>query len=518
MFFQMGADAAAIRARAAGTASHRSAVPPIGLATTSAVPDGRLGPDLPLLAEALDAEPASRPRFRGRRHDSSQHSLGLPRPSRLGAAATGARACGLLRADALRLAVRAGRAPRCGSRGRAGRPPAHVGPRVPRRRLPTARRESRLERASRRRRLCTGKGGKNEASPGGDAWTAARAAATGEKAPNVAATRWVDYSSYVNCGDDAFRRAAGDAASYVERFGRTAAETRRWRAAQDSVFANCAGDTPVFPEPLPASAPAPLRADRAYQLASARFYAGRLEDAQRGFDEIASDASSPWREIAPYLAARAVLRRATLDAGEKTAYLRFLTDARARFRAVHDGTKSPELRRWSADLLNLVELRLVPTRASPPPRRRSSRRGTTRSLRSLSSTTATSCSGCSAGGRTRGATSRIRRTTSRAGSWRSRTLRRADWSGRLPASRARTRPRGRWPCSRRSTPHIRAPRRSWRRRVRSPRGARAGSRSRTTSRASRPRRAAQPRRGASWTETSRPPAPLVYPPKTCSSS
>ena len=156
------------------------------------------------------------------------------------------------------------------------------------------------------------------------------------------------------------RRAARTLQGYVGRYGKDAPETRGWLAAQETVFANCSDEKPSFPEYLPASAPAPLRADRAYQLASASFYAGRLEEAQRGFEEIANDPSSPWREIAPYLAARAVLRRATLGAGEKTDSLRLLAEARARFIAVRDGARTPELRRWSEDLLRFVDLHLDP--------------------------------------------------------------------------------------------------------------------------------------------------------------
>ncbi|MCM3874968.1 MAG: hypothetical protein NEA02_00970 [Thermoanaerobaculia bacterium] len=202
--------------------------------------------------------------------------------------------------------------------------------------------------------------GRETGSPGGDAWMAAREAATGAKGPGVAADRWAGYSTYVNCGDDAFGRAAKTLQGYVGRYGKDSPETRGWLAAQEAVFQNCSDEKPSFPEYLPASAPAPLRADRAYQLASASFYTGRLEEAQRGFEEIANDPSSPWREIAPYLAARAVLRRATLGSGEKTDTLRLLAEARARFIAVRDGAKTPELRRWSEDLLRFVELRLDP--------------------------------------------------------------------------------------------------------------------------------------------------------------
>ena len=282
------------------TAWHRNAGPRRGFATNEPFAR-RLRPRLPLFAGALDAGlyEAALSRIVPMTHRRTSRRLSRrfsrsprPRPGRAPA---------LLRADALRLAVRA-RTPRSAAsspaswasssrRGsvrtsscRTGTSPA-----------------SRSARASRPPRSRTGRDGR-PGRAGADAWMAAREAATGAAGPGVATDRWVGYSSYVNCGDDAFGRAAKTLQGYVERYGRTAPETRGWLAAQETVFANCSDEKPSFPEYLPASAPAPLRADRAYQLASASFYAGRLEEAQRGFEEIANDSASPWREIAPYLA------------------------------------------------------------------------------------------------------------------------------------------------------------------------------------------------------------------------
>ena len=192
---------------------------------------------------------------------------------------------------------------------------------------------------------------------GFDAWRSARAAAAGPPAPPIVPERSVDYSSYVNCGDDAFRRAAATLDAYARRFGRTAPETTAWREAQDRVFENCGGSEARIPEPLPSGAALAFRRDRAYQVASANFYAGRLEDARGGFEAIAKDSGSPWRTTAPYLAARAVLRRATLAERPDPAVL---ADARARFAALVSGSPSSDVRRWSADLVRFVDLRLEP--------------------------------------------------------------------------------------------------------------------------------------------------------------
>jgi hypothetical protein len=54
-----------------------------------------------------------------------------------------------------------------------------------------------------------------------------------------------------------------------------------------------------------------MQADRAYQIAAAEFYAGQFDAASADFLRIAADRSSPWHGIAPYLAARALIRKAT---------------------------------------------------------------------------------------------------------------------------------------------------------------------------------------------------------------
>jgi hypothetical protein len=193
---------------------------------------------------------------------------------------------------------------------------------------------------------------------GADAWSRSRETATGQPTPAIETDRSVNYASYLNCGDDAFRRAATTLDTYLLRFGRTAAETTAWREAQDLVFANCGGKEARIPEPLPASAPAALRQDRAYQIASANFYANRLEDAQAGFEAIAKDPDSRWKVIAPYLAGRAVLRRGML--GNVPPVPAMLAEARARFASLASGSPSSGVRRWSSDLVRFVDVRLEP--------------------------------------------------------------------------------------------------------------------------------------------------------------
>ena len=125
----------------------------------------------------------------------------------------------------------------------------------------------------------------------------------------------------LNCADDAFR---GAAATVVQRGhdGASHDDLRAWVAAQDQVFENCSVALPWAPDPkpagpfipaaLPATAARWMQADRAYQIAAAEFYAGQFDAASADFLRISGDRSSPWHGIAPYLAARALIRKATI--------------------------------------------------------------------------------------------------------------------------------------------------------------------------------------------------------------
>jgi hypothetical protein len=123
------------------------------------------------------------------------------------------------------------------------------------------------------------------------------------------------YTYYVNCGDSAFLTAARTLRARRPASGHAAAELAAWAEAQDVVFSNCGRsfeDPPAVPAPLGPDASPAARADRAYQIAAAQFYGGRFGEAEAGFDAIAQDASSQWRTWGRYLAARAVIRQATL--------------------------------------------------------------------------------------------------------------------------------------------------------------------------------------------------------------
>jgi len=155
------------------------------------------------------------------------------------------------------------------------------------------------------------------------------------------------YAMFINCNRDALLRAAKTLGQRNAQYGKQWAAA--WLAGQDAVFANCSPQLPqktsnsaqirplIMPPPLPPKAPEWLAKDLAYQNASALFYAGRYDDSRARFLDIAKDGSSPWQSLSNYLAARCLIRKASLMTnsdgasanGHSEAYARLLIDARA---------------------------------------------------------------------------------------------------------------------------------------------------------------------------------------------
>jgi hypothetical protein len=126
--------------------------------------------------------------------------------------------------------------------------------------------------------------------------------------------------------------------------------------AQDKVFANCSGGETI-PE-VAASSSQIIRADRAYQIAAAKFYATKFDEARADFEKIASDSSSPWHETAKYLIARSLIRKASL--GEDAQRNETLSQAESELKRLLSEIPSGPLHDSAAGLLNLVKLRLRP--------------------------------------------------------------------------------------------------------------------------------------------------------------
>ena len=135
------------------------------------------------------------------------------------------------------------------------------------------------------------------------------------ESPAIDSYKAIDWQSYPNCTSDAFESAAVTLKDRVRKFGADNPSVRDWVLAQDQVFANCAGEEATIPHEPAASVPAILRADRQYQIAAAYFYSGDYPEARKRFQQIAADAASPWKKIAPYLAVRTLVREGTVGAG-----------------------------------------------------------------------------------------------------------------------------------------------------------------------------------------------------------
>jgi hypothetical protein len=112
----------------------------------------------------------------------------------------------------------------------------------------------------------------------------------------------------VSCFPNAFRNAAATLIERIKQRGAGDPSVRQWTIGEDAVLANCAADSPL-PVETPDS-PAWLKADRAYQIATAYFYRFDYGRAAELYAAIGADAASSWRKLARYLAARAAVHAA----------------------------------------------------------------------------------------------------------------------------------------------------------------------------------------------------------------
>jgi hypothetical protein len=185
-------------------------------------------------------------------------------------------------------------------------------------------------------------------------WTEARA--TQGAAPEVNPDKKVpgeDYQVFPNCLGDAFTTAAATLQKRQAQWGAASSNFKEWLHGQDQVFENCSGG-PVIPREL-TSGDALLRADRRYQIAAALFYAGKYAESSSVFDAIAKDSASPWHEIAPYLAARAFVRQATIEKNE-TGFRR----AAVRLEAIAKDPTHKAVQGAAKGMLDYVHARLAP--------------------------------------------------------------------------------------------------------------------------------------------------------------
>jgi hypothetical protein len=213
------------------------------------------------------------------------------------------------------------------------------------------------------------------------AWDEARTLATRSAAtPGDERMSRIGNLSYVNCSDDAFRTAAAHLRDKAARLGAASPAVATWLSAQDEVFSNCTIGRRI-PEPLPPNVSSAERADRDYQIAAALFYAEDWADAETRFRTIAADPASPWRDFAPYLAARCLVRRATLTAGADRSFEdEPLREAQAQLAAILADAKLSRSHPAARSLLAFVRFKTEPEERLAELSRELSRGGQTGSL------------------------------------------------------------------------------------------------------------------------------------------
>jgi len=185
-------------------------------------------------------------------------------------------------------------------------------------------------------------------------WISARMNAVGTPVDEVSPERYATASEFffLNCLDDSFHNAARTLDERVKQFGANSRWVKEWVEAQDAVFSNCSQDKLKIPNLPPGDAPEIIKYDRAYQIAAAHFYGMNFDEAIKGFSEIAKDSSSPWHELAPYVRARALLRKASLtpppagqqDGDSSTANREIFIEAEKAFTAASTSSSSESLR------------------------------------------------------------------------------------------------------------------------------------------------------------------------------
>lgn len=158
----------------------------------------------------------------------------------------------------------------------------------------------------------------------------------------------------VTCFPNAFRNAAATLTARIKEHGTSDPAVREWTAGQDAVFTNCLADGDL-PHELP-EGPDWLKADRAYQVASAYLYRLDYSRAAELYATIGRDDASPWHKVARYLSARASVH-AAID--KKTPEL--IAAAKSAIAAV---TADPELADYHDDAAKLASMLAFATEPS----------------------------------------------------------------------------------------------------------------------------------------------------------
>jgi hypothetical protein len=192
-------------------------------------------------------------------------------------------------------------------------------------------------------------------------WVAAR-----RKVPGVSTS--TEFSN--GCRAEGLKTATTTLETMIRNLGASSPQVKQWLDAQDRAFEKClhpgapsAAGSPT-PAPTP-DIPQPLtdgtsfeKEQRRYQIACANFYSGNFDAATRMFAAIAADHASPWHEWAPYLAARATVRKATLSGPKNDPTT--LAQAEVRLKAIVAARGDNHVKSAAQRLLSFVEFRLHP--------------------------------------------------------------------------------------------------------------------------------------------------------------
>jgi hypothetical protein len=203
------------------------------------------------------------------------------------------------------------------------------------------------------------------ASPAMKEWLDARGRIPGiEPSPEIQSSRNEagksnEWRWFKNCSEDAFKTAARTLDERSKSYGINHPEIKNWARSQDMVFSNCSKG-----EAIPAAAdpqlPKAFQYDRAYQIAAAHFYAEHYDTAASLFDTIAADKGSPWSELAPYLAARCWIRKATVPQKYGEFDRNALMEADKKLKGILNDKNRAVLHVIAAKLESFVNLRLNP--------------------------------------------------------------------------------------------------------------------------------------------------------------
>jgi hypothetical protein len=193
------------------------------------------------------------------------------------------------------------------------------------------------------------------------------------EAKEIQVGRWLpEYAQIINCPAPALRTAMDTLEQRVGRFGRESSQVRSWLQAQDAVFSNCSSDKGTMPESAESGMDPLIRADRAYQIAAAKFYRLQYDDAAADFSAIAQDKDSPWRETARFVAIRCLIRKATVigvpsPKGQyppTTADVPLLAQAREQLLALLADRHATKYHDAARQLLGFVDYRVRPDERS----------------------------------------------------------------------------------------------------------------------------------------------------------